>query len=143
MQDHRALDARLVISYGKFFNQFGRFLRVSDLDTRQDFQALAVGVIHQEERGFVVLAQVPDADVLQVSAKIRKAERRRVQYFQESRLSAAVLNVGLTVFADGRHVKAVARADEFNFRISQSDKVRLTRLKSRVVTPRTIMLLRR
>src|SRR5689334_22419883 len=128
MQDHRALDTRLVIGHGKFFNQFGRFLRVSDLDTRQDFQALAVGVIHQEERGFVVPAQVADTDVLQVSAKIRKAERSRVQYFQESWLSAAVLNVGLTVFTDGRQVKAVARADEFNFRTSQSDKVRLTRL---------------
>src|SRR5262249_57568798 len=115
MQGHRALDARLVISYGKFFNQFGRFLRVSDLDTRQDFQALAVGVIHQEERGFVVLAQVPDADVLQVSAKIRKAERSRIQYFQESWLAAAVLNVALTVSPACRHVKPVPRPPQSDF----------------------------
>jgi hypothetical protein len=64
MQDHRAFDTRLVIGHGEFFNQFGRFLRVSDLNTRQDFQALAVSVIHQEKRGFVVLAQVSDAYVL-------------------------------------------------------------------------------
>src|SRR5262249_56580879 len=100
----RALDTRLVIRRCKFFNQFGRFLSVSDLDTRQDFQALAVSVIHQENRGFVVPAQVSDADVLQVPAKISKAERSGAQHSQESWPAAAVLNIRLTGFADGRPV---------------------------------------
>src|SRR5262245_22811186 len=143
MQNHRALDTRLVIRRCKFFNELGRFLSVSDLNARQDFQALAVGVIHQENRGFVVSAQVSDADVLQVSAKIRESERSGAQHSQESWLAAAVLNIRLTVFADGRHVKAVARADEFDFRVGQGDDVRGASLKSRVVAPRTIMLLRR
>jgi hypothetical protein len=70
-----------------------------------DFDAIAVGVIHQENVGFVVFREISSGDELLIAAIVRKSQRIFIQYPQESRLTAPVLYIGLTIGACGCEIK--------------------------------------
>jgi len=66
---------------------------VEDFGVAEDSQALAIRVIHEEERDAVVAVEIAGGEHLAVAFEIREAELMRAEHAQEARGAAAVLNV--------------------------------------------------
>lgn len=77
-----------------------------------ELQALATGVVHEEERDAVVGGDVARREELAVAGEIGEAEGVRVEELQETARAAPVLNVGPAVGVDRGHVEAVASLNE-------------------------------
>jgi hypothetical protein len=79
-------------------------------------------VVHEEERGAVVGAEVAGGDVLAVAGDVGVGERAVVEDLEEAGGAAAELDVRPAGLADGGDVEAVAGGDEL---FSNSPKVSL------------------
>ena len=75
-------------------------LSADDTRMADEFQPALVGVIHEDERDAIIPADIPDADILAVAAKIGEAEGSVIQHFEEARRAAAMLDIGPAGFRD-------------------------------------------
>jgi hypothetical protein len=66
---------------------------ISDAHVRQNLQALAIGIVHQEQGGAIVRSHVAKTDVLAVAAEIGEPKRLFVKDLEEASRAAAVLNI--------------------------------------------------
>src|SRR5688572_27955379 len=105
----------------------------------EDSQALATRIVHEKKGHAIARRQVARAQKLAVAFEVGKAERLRVEHFQESHWTTAMLHVWPAVACNRRHVKTVAPGDEFRFLRGERVALRLRRYELR--TP-VIMLLR-
>ena len=90
-----------------------------DARTAEKLQPGLVQVVHEEQRHAVVIDHVADADVLAIAAEVGEADGLLIEDAHEAGRSAAVLDVGPTCFAHGRHVDAVASCDERGLGLSE------------------------
>ena len=104
------LDISLVAGFGQPLEQFGIVL--DNPRPAPDLDAAAVGIIHQEDIGLVVLGQVAGGDVLAVAAEIGEAEGLVVEGLEETRGPTAMLDIGLALGGGGGQVEGVALAEE-------------------------------
>src|SRR6185312_1240872 len=84
----------------------------NDLCFAENLEARLRRVVHQKQGNPRIGAEVSGADVLAVAGDIGKGDGVVVNNMQEAGSAAAKLDVGPAGFADGRHVKTVAEADE-------------------------------
>ena len=74
-EQDRALDLGFVARRREALRQIGVVLQVSQFLVRVDLETPAVRIVHQDERGMVVGADIADADVPPVAPEVREAER--------------------------------------------------------------------
>src|ERR1700733_2488825 len=116
---------------------------IEDLDVSQNLEPRLPRVIDQYQRHAVVRHQVPGADVLLVTAKIRESDGSLVDHFQEALRTAAVLYIGPAVFADTRHIEAVAFGKELDLGRADGIRREARRLSSRILPAGAGALLQR
>ncbi len=143
VQDHRPLGLCLVSGHRQFLDYLRSVFCILDFNAQENLKTSLIRVVHQEKGCFIIYAQISNANVLQVAAKISIAKRAVVQNLQKPCWATAKLNVGLTVLADGRHVKPIPGFNKVVLRVRQPVKIRLAPFKPGVVSPRSVTVLRR
>src|SRR5262249_44253999 len=73
-----------------------------------DLQSLPSRIVHQEEAHAIVLREVACRDELPIAAQVGERELASVERVQESRRSAAVLQIRPPIGGHRRQVEAVA-----------------------------------
>ncbi len=99
-----------VVGVAKSFEECG--IIVDDPCGAPDLDALAVGVVHEEEKRLRVFGEVAEGDVLSVAAEVSEAEGFLVEDFEEAGGAAAVLDVGLASCIGGSEVEHVEVGQE-------------------------------
>jgi len=115
VDDEEALDNGLDLFFGQLRNEFRMFAGVFDSSMAENFETVAFGVVDQEQRDTIIRRKVAGGEHLAIAFVICEGELRRTDYTKESRLAAAMLNIGPTVFRDACDVKAVSPGDELDF----------------------------
>src|SRR3984957_7643601 len=120
MQQEGSLGLSPVSGKSETRGEIGRGVELAHLHVRQNLETRAVRVIHQKQGDAIIGADIAQADVLPVTAKVGEAERRFVEYFEEAGRAAAMLHVRPTRFRDAREIEAVASLDECDFVFGES-----------------------
>ena len=97
----------------------GGFGPGNGFEVGEDFEAGLVGVVHEEEGGAVVGAEVAGGDVLAVAGDVGVGEGAVVDDVEEAGGAAAKLDVRPAVGGDGGDVEAVAARDEVLFELAE------------------------
>src|SRR6266446_8942143 len=79
-----------------------------------NLNASPMHIVDKKKMGLGIIRKIALRDVLSVTGKIDKSDRLLVEYPQESRGSAAVLDIGLPCRVNGRNEDACLRFDEEN-----------------------------
>src|SRR5262249_8867740 len=78
----------------------------------QDLEARALRIIHEEECNPIVGRQIARGEHLAIARVIGESERLGIQHSKEPGMSATMLDIGPTAFANGCNIKTVPRLDE-------------------------------
>ena len=120
MQQEGSLGLSLVSGKSETSGEIGRGVEIARLHVRQNLETRAVRVIHQDQGDAIIGADIAQADVLPVAAKVGEAERLFVEDFEEAGRTAAMLHIRPARFRDARHIEAVASLDEGDFVFGES-----------------------
>ena len=111
LEDDRPLDFAGILRVAKLVEQFR--IVVDNLGRAPELDALAIRVVHQEDKRFGIFRKVAEGDVLSIAAEVGEGERFFVEHFEEAGRAAAMLDVGLGIGAGGAEVEHVHVLDEF------------------------------
>ncbi len=112
VDEEETLDDALVGQFGESGDEVRMLAGIFDLRMAKYFQALAIGIIHQEECDSIARRKIASGKHLAVSTVIGKSQLRGTQHTQESGRSSPMLNVWPSVLGDCRHVERISRSDE-------------------------------
>ena len=91
------------------------FARVFDACVAENFQSIALRIIHQEKRDTIVRGNIAGGKYLAIAFVICEGELGRTENAKKSGFAAAMLNIRPAVFGDCGHVETVSSSDEFDF----------------------------
>ena len=115
VEQEGTLNLRLVTNWYQQLLQVGALGDIEDLGLCGDLQSLLLGVIHQKQRGALVVPQIAGADVLEVPLEVGVSEGCLVQHLEKALWAAAELNIWPTGVIDSGHIETVALTDELGF----------------------------